>query len=243
MECEYHISNILLTLNFLVKKIFYYYLFYLSEHFKQPAPVDVPSKVKCLILGHSFIARLRRDLTSNSSINMYLNSSFIQIDWCGINGATVDTLNTNEKVKSKLSEFKPHVVVLEIGSNDLCSPDDPKAIGKEIMQYVNNLIKHFNVHQVVVNCVIQRTKKSRWVKDLKQYNKNVNILNQFLEAVCDHKERIHYWKHRSSLIKDLKLSLLDDGVHFNPQGQFVYYKSLRDAVLSGIESYLFKSQQ
>ena len=79
-----------------------------------------PSPVPILILGHSFVRRLKEDLQSNfdSRADESFNLSDDAIVYMhGAGGRTVKKLRKNDL--GAVSSLKPSVIILEIGTNDL----------------------------------------------------------------------------------------------------------------------------
>ena len=74
---------------------------------------------RVLILGHSFIRRLREFISTHSD-DFYVNFSLaasVVTRWHGVGGRTVaKTLQFDLLV---VSSFRPDIVILQLGSNDL----------------------------------------------------------------------------------------------------------------------------
>ena len=93
-------------------------------------------KPRVLVLGHSFVRRLREFAAQNHSGGPYdLNlglSNICSIIFHGIGGRTVDKMIKNDL--DKIHSAAPNIVVLELGSNDLCDKDtDPETIALSIV--------------------------------------------------------------------------------------------------------------
>ena len=74
---------------------------------------------RVLILGHSFIRRLRDFIIKNSptyNLNLNINAS-VTIHWHGVGGRTIDKVRRFDL--TEVERFKPDVVFLQIGTNDL----------------------------------------------------------------------------------------------------------------------------
>lgn len=95
-----------------------------------------------LILGHSFIGRLRDDLRSN--FDPRANISFGVLDDAivylhGVGGQTVARLRRKLEIVSSLSA---EIVILEIGTNDLAHLR-PEVVGSEIEELVHLILQSF----------------------------------------------------------------------------------------------------
>ena len=76
---------------------------------------------RVLLLGHSFIRRLRDFIVKNSptyNLNLNINTS-VTIHWHGVGGRTIDKVRRFDL--TEVERFKPDVVFLQIGTNDLLS--------------------------------------------------------------------------------------------------------------------------
>ena len=107
-----------------------------------------PSKV--LILGHSFVRRLKCDLNNQFDNRVSLDCGLqgtATIYMHGIGGRTVSKLRRHDlNVVARLS---PQIVILEIGTNDLAR-GRPEVVGSEIEELVQLLLQLFSVKVVGV---------------------------------------------------------------------------------------------
>lgn len=209
-----------------------------------PIPSHLPSKVRCLVLGSSFVRRLYDECRRRDLLNFGLPVSSVEVAWRGVGGATVDSFLDNTVAMSWLSAIQPHVVIIQVGSNDLCEVVDGEApdaflTGHRVMQLAEWCIQQFGVYRVLISGVFYRTKVSNYVRDVLEYNRKVDLLNRYLHVSCGVERRIRFWHHENvlSLRPDSTIDR-DDGVHFNQKGQVLYYYSVRGALLAGIKTYL-----
>ena len=104
----------------------------------------------------------------------------------GIGGRTVDKLK--QFGLAKLHVLQPNVVVLEIGSNDLCDiSSDPETVGSTIITLIDRLRVEFSVDWVVVCQTLPRKNQS-----YPEYNSAVSSLNSWL--------KIHYRYQQKSML-------------------------------------------
>ena len=115
--------------------------------------------------------------------------------------------------------FAPDVLILEIGTNDLCNIS-AEVVGSEIDDLVKQLLSDFSVRVVGVCLVIPRAEAL--------FNQKVKLLNRYLSVVIDN-PHVFLWRHK---ILD---ELLQDGVHLNPCGQYLLYRSYRGAILQAVK--------
>jgi hypothetical protein len=80
---------------------------------------------KVLILGHSFISRfcdfLRFNVRADVNLNLSLNPHSEQVFLRGYTGANIDYIK--ERCLHMVGSLQPTVVLLQVGSNDLCQLD------------------------------------------------------------------------------------------------------------------------
>ena len=94
---------------------------------------------KALILGHSFVRRLKRDLDSGfdpcaaSDFNL---RGTVSVYLHGVGGRTVQTLQENDL--HVIRDLAPDIVILEIGTNDL-THTPPEIVGSLIEDFVRLL--------------------------------------------------------------------------------------------------------
>ena len=94
---------------------------------------------KALILGHSFVRRLKRDLDSGfdprvaSDFNLRGTAS---VNLHGVGGRTEQTLQENDL--HVVRDLAPDIVILEIGTNDL-THTPPEIVGSLIEDFVRLL--------------------------------------------------------------------------------------------------------
>ena len=145
----------------------------------------------------------------------------VKVELFGVGGRTVDKIKQYDLVN--VSRFAPDIVILEIGTNDLCNAP-PETVASQIDKLVELLLNHFSVRVVGVCEVIKRAKPV--------FNEKVEVLNQYLSIVIDN-PKAFVWRHKSLDSRSHDL-LLEDGVHLNPYGQYLLYRSYRGAILKAV---------
>ena len=110
---------------------------------------------KVMILGHSFVRRLSGDLENHFDDRAKSNFDLegVKVRLFGIGGRTVKKIKQFDV--ANVSRFAPDVVILEIGTNDLCN-EPPETVGSQIDELVELLLNHFSVRVVGVCLVIKR---------------------------------------------------------------------------------------
>ena len=111
---------------------------------------------KALILGHSFVRRLQRDLDSGfnpratSDFNLHGTAS---VYMHGVGGRTTETLQENDL--HVVRDLAPDIVILEIGTDDLTHTPS-EIVGSNIEEFVRLLEGKFSVRAIGVCGVIPR---------------------------------------------------------------------------------------
>ena len=170
-----------------------------------------------------FIRRLSGDLESHFDDRAKRNFDLedVKVRLFGVGGRTVKKIKQFDV--ANVSRFAPDVVILEIGTDDLCN-EPQETVGSQIDELVELLLNHFSVRVVGVCLVIKRAEP--------MFNKKVEVLNRYLSVVVD-RPRVFVWRHKilNSPSHDF---LLEDGVHLNPCGQYLLYRSYRGAILKAV---------
>jgi lysophospholipase L1-like esterase len=135
---------------------------------------------RVLILGHSFVRRLRSDLHAcfdeRAAKNFDLQGT-AEIVMHGVGGRTVPKLRKLDM--GVVTGISPDIVILDIGTNDL-TLTSPKVVGSDIEELVRSLVAEYSVRAVVLCQVTPRaTNKSS------NFNERAKLLNQYTRVVID----------------------------------------------------------
>jgi len=184
---------------------------------------------RVLILGHSFIRRLRQFVEEHSSefkLDFRITEPAV-VRWHGVGGRTVAKCKRLDL--HVVCAFKPDVVFLQLGTNDLtCRGMTALTVGSEIDDFVRLLHEE---HGVKLICVGQTLRRSYSEK----FNREVGLLAKYLKTVLEPLPYVIYWPHRG-FWNPRRPILFCDGVHLNNEGQHKLYRSIRGAVLKCLHS-------
>ena len=185
-------------------------------------------RVNVLILGHSFVRRyhlfLAKERDNRTSRDM--NVAKAKISYLGIGGRTVSKLLSLDI--PKINTIQPKIVILEIGTNDLCNRGRrPESVGSDIEHFVSFLHDHCGVQFVMVCLVIHRSSHPPRVPD---FNYKVDLLNNYLKVVLEPLSFADCWSHKGLREPSVPV-LCRDGVHLNDSGHYALYRSYRGAIL------------
>jgi lysophospholipase L1-like esterase len=139
-----------------------------------------------------------------------------------------------------VASLQPAVVLLQVGSNDLCQLDKSvQEIEQKLIGLVLTLKYCYNVQRVAVLQILHRQwprRRMRYPVDIPWFNDRVDTLNTFLRNYFkeDRVEGVEFWRHsgfRSPVNQELVYT--DDGVHLNKvYGYPKYYNGALAAVVS-----------
>ncbi len=90
------------------------------------------------VLGHSKVKRLARNAGPTGWFpNLKLNPDEVQINFIGIGGANRHTMH---KQLPEVASLSPDIVILEVGSNDLCDSSlHPTTLAKSLVNLARKL--------------------------------------------------------------------------------------------------------
>lgn len=180
-----------------------------------------------LIIGHSFVRRLASDLDRDCIDRAVRSFDLLgtAVHMHGVGGRTVRKLRNYDL--NQVAKLKPEIVILEIGSNDL-NEIRPEIVGSEIEELVAKLHGQYGVKVIAVSASIHRQNQAA------DFNRRVDLLNQYLRVVLEPLEFAFFFRHRG-LQNPSGVVLLNDGVHLNLKGQYLLYRSYRGAILQSLQ--------
>ena len=144
----------------------------------------------------------------------------------GIGGRTITKLRQFDLFA--VAKFNPKVLILEIGSNDLCARNtDIPDLAANIFQLVQFLHFNFAVEHIIVSQILPRIKAPRLSPP---YNVRVSELNRLLFHLLQTVPFATFWFHYPILRAKTSV-FLRDGVHLNPHGNHLLYHSYQKALI------------
>ena len=130
---------------------------------------------RVLILGHSFIRRLGEFVDHRPHLDRsFMLSGAAIFRWQGKGGRTLATIQDDLPV---VKSFAPHIVILQLGTNDL-SRLDPLLVGSAIEDLVRTLHDSYNVRLVCVCQTLYRGADS-------VFNVRVRALTKYLKVFLE----------------------------------------------------------
>lgn len=145
-------------------------------------------------------------------------------------------------VQEKLSEvlrFRPDIVFLQIGSNDLSNGlCNPSVLAHSIVSLAERIVLH-GAKRVIIGQILWRdfpsASRCQFCWDhmgvtLPTYNHRVGQTNEALANLTSGKENLVCWHHHGFWNQEAAL-ISADGVHLNEQGMTKYAFSVRRSIL------------
>lgn len=181
-----------------------------------------------LVLGHSFVWRLAKFVAESPltcvtpSFQLPLSST---VQFFGIGGRTVTKLRKFDL--PAVTRVKPTVLILEIGSNDLCDPRcDANDLANTIFKLAQTLSSHYRVDHVIVSQIMPRESPPAVFPP---YNTRVRQANEHLYHLLKKVPFASFWYH-PALSRSKTRVFLRDGVHLNQVGNHLLYHSYQKAL-------------
>lgn len=193
---------------------------------------------KIAVVGHSFVAGLRNKLEKEAklynpkpSLQQQLSLEEYQIEPVLVSHPSIynnDLVMFDEELEDKGLD----AIVVDCGSNDLCTNRPASKILRDIKYICNHWITELDVQCVVVCDVLHRREiNPKWSdKTVDQYNEDVDTYNQMLkEWIRESSTKIQPWDHKN--LKNVGI-LGQDGVHpSTPVSSWRYQRSIRGAII------------
>ncbi|XP_053389057.1 uncharacterized protein LOC128552080 [Mercenaria mercenaria] len=197
--------------------------------------------LKIQLFGHSFVKRLKDFVINQEDFpsNLKLRANPL-VQYSGFGAGHVHTLKQNLDV---VRDFKPDLVILIIGTNDLSSIDkSPNTVSAAIMDLVDTLLFIEQVRSVIVFPILFRklnSQHNRHTVDIPWFNDRVYETNALLESKikdCPY-QRVRYWVPKGFWSdKALAEVISSDGVHLSYRGQQKLYNNIRAAVVAELKA-------
>ena len=149
---------------------------------------------RVLFLGHSFIWRLE-DFIIKSNVPCVEKDFALppstSVQFRGVGGRTVDALRCRDL--AVVASFKPNIIVLEIGSNNLCdSTMSVNALATNIVHLLPTLHLRFNIAHIILGQIIPRVKLP---PTCPEYNTRAKQLNHALLTLLKGAPYATFWFH------------------------------------------------
>ena len=185
------------------------------------------AKRRVLIIGHSFIHRLKAFVQKERQFHNFTTLNGIgQVHFHGVGGRTIAKFRKFDL--DIVRRIAPDIIVLELGSNDLVE-FSPQTVGSELETLACELHDLPSVQLVVIGQVLRRRSQNS-----EEFNCKVAKLHKYLNIVLEQLPFCYYWRHRGFWNSNSELYLAD-GVHLNRLGNYKFMRSIRGAILMALQ--------
>ncbi|OWF36584.1 hypothetical protein KP79_PYT03095 [Mizuhopecten yessoensis] len=146
----------------------------------------------------------------------------------GYSGGTVPKLRGSEKLWTDIRQWQPHIVILQVGGNDLCARDRScEQIARDIVNFARQLRHCLGIVLVFV-CDIFKRPQPRGISP-NVYASRRTETNSLLRDWVPQHDRLVFWGHRRLHDSPRRL-FLHDQCHLNQEGTKKNYRSIRLAL-------------
>lgn len=200
--------------------------------------VTIPSKtqetpITVALIGHSFTARLVRD-NFKVDCDRFKNCVTRIVDAnikCSIAGLSGAKINDLELILDMVKEHYS-IVVIDIGSNDLCDNVPVPSIVADLKRCTANILStHPEIEMLAICQITYRDEVPPYcAKTLDVYNQDVDALNHEIIKMTRNKYNMMQWHHKGLINPEDRITR--DGVHPDTvSGKLKYFVSITDACL------------
>ena len=159
---------------------------------------------RLLFAGHSHCRRLADFVRlSPARVNFGFALNDIRVEFCAQGGAHVDDLVKphskgllSARLRNTLLSFRPDVVCLLIGDNDVSSDSSADEIANYIIATASFLRNVYNVDQVILFQLLPRYpagRSARTNRKVDNYNAIAADINSILKQECVRINFLHFW--------------------------------------------------
>ena len=163
-------------------------------------------------------------------LNIALQQRIVPVRCIGQGGLTLGRIQSKcIKYFRELQNANPSVLILDLGTNDLCSTSmDSDQVHSLLCDFVHEFSKRgINPEVIVFLPVLPRTGSMRDGQvSLEEFNSRVKRFNELVQQSTFREDRWWVWEHRG--LRNSRYII--DGVHLNEAGMLQYERTLRQLV-------------
>ena len=148
-----------------------------------------------LILGHSFITRLR-DNANGPWANLGFAPSELRVHFAAKGGLSLSGL-CRPHITDRIKQIRPEVIVIQIGENDAdrrCSDGRSLTLARDILSVAQWLVDGFSVRHVVSMQLLHRARARNL--PVESYNACIDRVNSEIRAGCASSCHCSFWQHK-----------------------------------------------
>lgn len=194
---------------------------------------------KALIVGSSFVRRLRDDIRSENSELLMENFGLDLMKVCFMCKGGWRLADVEHRLE-EIRQLAPDFVFVQVGANDLAQAPGPgpgfDMVGERLVHLAERIQHLPSVKAVTVGQSMNRRvgKYIRTPAEEKLFNNQAQSLNTFLKRRCADESNVIYWRHKGLTCPSESGrgdTLGADGVHLSQRGQYKFFKSIKGALV------------
>jgi lysophospholipase L1-like esterase len=202
--------------------------------------------IDTLLMGHSFINNLDNDIKRHLKRNK--RSSKARVMDCEdinvtphFNGLSGATMKRFDELIVKPETLNPKIIILEMGSNDLCWEScQPTKLAETMVNKAASLFNVYSNLELIAIChITQKLSISKGDKKVEKFNTQAVVYNEKLTELVRNEIGLIKWTHRG--VAHMSDELTNDGTHLNTgEGAYKYFSSLCNAIKSTKREWLLR---
>lgn len=204
-----------------------------------------------LLIGHSFVNRYRTHLLEFNGLGPRTSQHFDfgatiglpleHVYVCGRSGLGTSS-NDLDFIRQKVTSFRPDVVILELGTNDLASsnvsgaPDFifANSVADKVINFAEELRYRWGVRSVV-SCLVVKRRRCRGRTVESEFDRRRCRFNARIKAAAAGRPYLRAYKHDRTVLVNLSSRYCADDIHITSRrGMELYNHSMRKAVTLGL---------
>ena len=180
------------------------------------------------IVGHSFVRRFNDGLKRTrrtSAQQLGVNNSVRSIYISGKGGAMAD------QILSNYAPASTNILILDLGTNDLCGSFDGATLAEKVTQYLEEYIERYpNLKLIYIFEIVERLRTRNISK--KEFDYERFIYNKKMSELASRSSIIYFRKQEGlTCIKQWS----NDGIHPNTAyGSNQYMMNIRRTIMEGV---------
>lgn len=201
--------------------------------------------MKILICGHSFISRYRREHLINQIPLADRKGRFTDFSHCfglpghhqvfvnGRGGLCLDSSGI-DFITDNINYVNPELLLLEIGSNDICDNNvTVTQLERQLVRVTREIFSVTGVKYIIICQVVQR-RRTRACSTFSFEEKRAQ-LNFLLQQLARKESRVYVYRHDRSILVNLSNRISGDDIHVTTgRGFELYHFSIRRALMVAI---------
>lgn len=138
-------------------------------------------------------------------------------------------------IEEQVSHVHPHILVLDIGTNDLTSGISGIALARIITDFIRHIVQTSSVRYVVL-CQVVRRYRTRGISHTEFDDQRLEY-NYWIQQQARRYPRLFVYKHERQILVNLH-GVSSDDIHVtSSRGMRLYHFSMRKAIVYGLHEF------